>query len=60
MTGRIIITGISDAEKAAKEILEHIHGSLCHVAQDGLVRIRYSDCAGQQGRSRQRQLTASC
>lgn len=24
MTGRIIITGISDAEKAAKEILEHI------------------------------------
>lgn len=24
MTGRIIITGISEAEKAAKEILEHI------------------------------------
>lgn len=24
MTGRIIINGISDAEKAAKEILEHI------------------------------------
>jgi len=24
MTGKIIITGISDAEKAAKEILEHI------------------------------------
>lgn len=24
MTGKIVITGISDAEKAAKEILEHI------------------------------------
>lgn len=27
MTGRIIITGISDAEKAAKEILEHIQAT---------------------------------
>lgn len=24
MTGKIVITGISEAEKAAKEILEHI------------------------------------
>ena len=28
MTGRIIITGISDAEKAAKEILEHIQARM--------------------------------
>ena len=27
MTGKIIINGISDAEKAAKEILEHIQAT---------------------------------
>ena len=77
MTGRIIITGISEAEKAAKEILEHIQAikdiqrrmvwfaylraplETCRMTGDA-VSIRYSDCAGQQGRSRQRQLTASC
>ena len=60
MTGRIIINGISDAEKAAKEILEHIQAIKDIQRRMVSVRIRYSDCAGQQGRSRQRQLTASC
>ena len=58
MTGRIIINGISDAEKAAKEILEHIQA--IKDIQRRTVWFGYSDCAGQQGRSRQRQLTASC
>ena len=49
MTGRIIITGISDAEKAAKEILEHIQASLL-CSDPSNARLRVCGCCHRRWR----------